>query len=274
MEYARLGSSRVRVSRVVFGAWAIGGWRWGGADDAESVRAIRKAIDLGIDTIDTAPMYGFGRSEQVVGRAIKGCRDRVVVATKCGLRWDCRDGTPSFEAKLDDGSPVTVFRNLRCDAILEEIDRSLQRLGVDYVDLYQCHWPDASVPLEETAEALNRILEQGKARAVGVSNFTRPMIEELRTYVPIVSDQPPYSMLDRAAEAELLPYCHDDNLAVICYSPLHQGLLTGKVTMDRTFHPDDVRNDKPWYRPHNRRRVLDFLDKVRPIAAYHGKTLV
>ena len=273
MEYAELGSSGVQVSRVIFGAWAVGGWKWGGADDAESVDAIRKAIDLGINTIDTAPMYGFGHSERVVGQAIEGCRDEVILATKCGLRWDRQDGAPHFDTELDDGTPVTVYHNLKCDAILEEIDRSLERLGVDCVDLYQCHWPDPSTPLEETAEALNRILDEGKARAVGVSNFTPEMIEEIRQYVPIASVQPLYNMLDRGPEDALLPYCAEHNVGVICYSTLHQGLLTGKVTMERTFERDDIRLGKPWFQPANRRRVLEFLDRLRPIAEGHGKTL-
>jgi aryl-alcohol dehydrogenase-like predicted oxidoreductase len=273
MEHAKLGSSDVRVSRVIFGAWAVGGWRWGGADDDQSVAAIRRALELGIDTIDTAPMYGCGHSECVVGRAIEGRRDEVVIATKCGLRWDRDDGTYFYEGERTDGTTVKVYKNLKRDAILEEIDRSLERLGVDYVDLYQCHWPDASTPLEETAEALNQVLEQGKARAVGVSNFTPAMIEEIRQYVPIASDQPLYNMLDRQAEAELLPYCADGNVAVICYSPLHQGLLTGKVPMDRTFGHDDIRIGKPWFGRANRRRVLAFLERVRPIAEVRGKTL-
>ncbi|KPK63778.1 MAG: aldo/keto reductase [Planctomycetes bacterium SM23_32] len=273
MEYARLGGSDVEVSRVIFGAWAIGGWKWGGTDDEEAVAAIRRAVELGVNTIDTAPMYGFGHSESVVGRAVRGMRDRVVIATKCGLRWDRTDGERYFDTEDADGRPATVYRCLKPDAVLEEIDQSLERLGVDCVDLYQCHWPDSTTPIQETMEALNQILQKGKARAVGLSNFSAEMTEEARRHAPIASDQPLYNMLDRDAEANLLPYCADNGVGVICYSPLHQALLTGKVTMERTFGGDDIRPGKPWFRPQNRRRALEFLDRIRPIAEKHGKTL-
>jgi aryl-alcohol dehydrogenase-like predicted oxidoreductase len=272
MDYVRLGTDGLQVSRVIFGAWAIGGWMWGGTDDEQAVEAIRRGIDCGITTIDTAPVYGFGRSERVVGEAIRGRRDRVQIATKCGLRWDREDGVGHFTAEVD-GKTYTVCRNLKKDALLEEIDQTLKRLGVDYVDLYQCHWPDPSTPIAETMEALNRIREEGKARAIGVSNFSPQMIAECLRHGPVVSDQPPYDMLRRDIEAELLPYCAENGVGVIVYSPLHQGLLTGAVTVDRTFAEGDQRRDKAWFRPKDRRRVLDFLDKVRPIAERHGRTL-
>ncbi|MCK4283032.1 MAG: aldo/keto reductase [Candidatus Brocadiae bacterium] len=273
MEYAKLGSSDVEVSRVMFGAWAVGGWLWGGTDDEGSVAAIRKGIDLGMTTIDTAPVYGFGHSERIVGQAIAGRRDEVIIATKCGLRWDREGGDHFFDSTDLEGRPVSTYRNLRADSILEEIDRSLERLGVDYVDLYQCHWPDPTTPLSETMEGLNKVLEEGKARAVGVSNFTEEMIEEAGRYGPVASDQPLYNMLDRDAERDVLPFCAERDVAVIVYSPLHQGLLTGKVTMERTFPESDQRSDKVWFHPQNRKRVLDFLEKVTPIAEGHGKTL-
>ncbi len=273
MDYVRLGSGGPEVSRVIFGAWAIGGWMWGGTDDGKAVEAIRKGVDCGVTTIDTAPVYGFGRSERVVGEAIKGRRDRVQIATKCGLRWDRSDGMGHFTSTDIDGRTYRVCRTLKKDALLEEIDQSLERLGVDYVDLYQCHWPDPTTPLAETMEALNRIREEGKARAIGVSNFTPEMIAECLRHGPVVSDQPPYDMLNRGIEEELLPYCADNGVGVVVYSPLHQGLLTGAVTMERTFAEGDQRNDKPWFRPENRRRVLDFLEKVKPIARVHGRTL-
>jgi len=273
MDYRTLGSSDVEVSRVIFGAWAIGGWMWGGSDDDDAVAAINKAVDEGINTIDTAPMYGFGHSERIVGEAIKGRRDEVVIATKCGMRWDREEGERFFETEDRDGNKHTVYRNLKKDSILEEVDRSLERLGIDYIDLYQCHWPDATTPIAETMEALNQILQEGKVRAVGVSNFSVDMIKEAHNNGPVASDQPLYNMLDRDIEEELLPYCDRANVGVICYSSLHQGLLTGAVTMDRRFREGDQRRRKPWFQPRNRRRVRDFLDNVRPIAEDHGKTL-
>jgi aryl-alcohol dehydrogenase-like predicted oxidoreductase len=274
MEYAELGSSGVEVSRVVFGAWAIGGWMWGGADEGEAVAAIRQAVELGVTTIDTAPIYGFGRSEEIVGRAIEGIRDKVVIVTKCGLRWEYEGGGEApFESTDSDGTRHTVRRCLGHESVLEEADRSLQRLGTDHIDLYQCHWPDSTTPLAETMEAMNQLLAEGKVRAVGVSNFTPEMIDECRRYTPITSDQPLYNMLDRAIEDDVLPHCAEHGVSVIVYSPLHQALLTGKVTMDRMFPADDLRSRKPWFRPENRRRVLEFLDRVHPIAEQHGKTL-
>jgi len=273
MQYARLGRSDIQVSRVIFGAWVTGGWLWGGADDEESIAAIRKAIDIGITTIDTAPVYGFGHSERIVGEAIRGRRDQVIIATKCGLRWDRKEGERHFDTTDNKGKAVTLFKNLKEHSLLEEIDRSLERLGVDCVDLYQCHWPDKTTPLKETMRALTRVLEEGKARAIALSNFAPEQIREALQYGPVVSNQPPYSMLDRRIEADVLPYCARSGLGVIVYSPLHQGLLTGKVTADRTFPPGDQRSWKPWFQSANRRRALRLLEKLRPVAERHGRTL-
>jgi len=272
MEYRQLGTSDVRVSEVMLGAWAMGGWMWGGADDEAAIEAVNRAIDIGMNTIDTAPMYGFGHSERVVGQAIKGRRDEVVIATKCGLRWDLEEGEYYFESEDNEGKHHTVYHNLKKHSILEEADMSLERLGVDYIDLYQCHWPDSTTPLSETMEALTQLLDEGRIRAIGLSNFTPQMIQECRKYGPVHSDQPPYSMLDRDIEKELAPYCAQQNVALIVYSPLHRGLLTGKVTMERTFNEGDQRNWMPWFKPENRKRALEFLHRLKPIAEGHGKT--
>jgi len=273
MDYARLSPEGPEVSRVIFGAWAIGGWMWGGTDDAKAVEAIQKAIEVGMTTIDTAPVYGFGHSEEIVGQAIKDHRDQVQIATKCGLLWDGGEGKDYFQTTDAEGHEVHVYHKLKKDSILEEIDQSLERLGVDYVDLYQCHWPDKTTQPAETMEALNQILEEGKAKAIGVSNFAPELIAAFREHGPIVSDQPLYNMLDRDIEEGLLPYCAENHVGVIVYSPLHQGLLTGAVTMDRTFGEGDQRNWKPWFKPENRKRVLEFLEKVKPIARKHRRTL-
>lgn len=273
MEHRKLGASGIEVPVVFFGAWAIGGWFWGGTDDRKAEEAIRAAVDEGITAIDTAPMYGFGHSETVVGRAIRGIRDRVLVATKCGLRWDRADGEFFFETVDAAGCSAKVFRVLKKSSILEECDRSLMRLGVDVIDLYQCHWPDATTPLEETMDAMAALLERGKIRAIGVSNFTHGMMERCLACAPVASAQEKYNLLARDVEEGVLPLCRERNVALLAYSPLQQGLLTGKVSMEREFPTGDFRAEGPWFQEGARRRVLAALEKIRPIAQDHGATL-
>jgi len=273
MELRQLGKSDLKVTPVVFGAWAIGGWFWGGTDDAEAVTAIRAAVDAGINTIDTVPMYGFGHSEEIVGKALKGIRDKVIVATKCGLRWNRTDGDFHFVAQDEQNRSHRIYKVLKPDSIIEECELSLKRLNVDVIDLYQCHWPDTTTPIADTMGALMKLKEQGKIRAIGVSNFTPAMMRECLTAAPLASDQPKYSLLAREIEADVLPFCRENGIGVIVYSPLAQGLLTGKVTMDRQFAPGDLRVNTPWFQPQNRQRVLDALGRIRPIADAHRATL-
>jgi aryl-alcohol dehydrogenase-like predicted oxidoreductase len=274
MELRRLGTSDLNVSSIIFGAMPIGGWLWGGAEEAVGEEVIRAALDAGITTIDTAPVYGFGLSEQIVGRAVRGRRETVIVATKTGMRWDRTDGTRSFETRDErTGEKRTIYLCLKRQAIIEECEYSLKRLETDYIDLYQCHWPDETTPLDETMEAMLRLVEQGKVRHVGVSNFTPSMMEECLRHGPVVSDQPRYNLIRREIEADVLPFCRKRGLGLIVYNPLEMGLLTGKVTMDRTFDATDQRSHARLFRPENRKRVLDCLDKVRPIAERHGMTL-
>jgi len=273
MEYRPLGESDVKVSAVILGTWAIGGWMWGGTDEADAVAAIGKAIDCGVTSIDTAPIYGMGVSEQIVGRAIAGRRDEIQILTKYCLRWDCTDGDDYFDTVTGAGEAVKVYKNARPDSIVLECERSLKRLGIDCIDVYQCHWRDVNTPVEVTMEAMGRLLEAGKIRAAGVSNFTAEDIAAARKVVPLASNQPPYSMVRRDIEADVLPYCRDHGVGTIVYSPLQLGLLTGKVTMDRTFGGDDLRRGSPYFTPGNRRKVLGFLEAIRPIADAHAATL-
>jgi len=273
METRRLGKSDLMVQPIIFGAWAIGGWYWGGTDDDEAIKAIHASIDAGVTTIDTAPMYGFGHSEEIVAKAIKGKREKVVIATKAGMRWDNANGQFFFNATDAAGVTHPIYRVLKRDSIIEECERSLKRLQVDAIDLYQCHWPDSTTPLAETMEAMVRLKEQGKVRAIGVSNFTAAMMEECLRHGAVASDQPQYSLLVRDIERDVLPFCRRQEIGVIVYRPLEQGILTGKVTAERRFPPGDLRQNEPWFRPQNRRRVLDALDKVVPIAKDHGVTL-
>ena len=218
-------------------------------------------------------MYGFGHSEEVVGRAVKGMRDKVVLATKCGLVWSRKDGEYFFETPDPEGNTVPIYRVLRKDSIIQECEHSLRRLGVDCIDLYQCHWMDSTTAIEETMEALVELRDQGKIRAIGLSNFTPEAIEECLGYGPIASHQPKFSLLDRQHLAGVIRWTHARGIGTIVYSPLEQGMLTGKVTMDRKFPAGDYRAGQPWFRPANRRRALDVLQRdIAPIAQRHGAT--
>ena len=267
MRYRELGQSGVEASVVAFGAWAVGGWWWGGADDAESVAAIRRGLDLGMNLVDTAPVYGMGHSEEIVGEAIKGRRDKVVLATKCGLVWHVDRGNHFFEQ-----AGKSVRRYLGAESIRYEVEQSLRRLQTDYIDLYQTHWQDATTPIAETMGVLLELKQEGKIRAIGVSNATPAQMDEYRKVGPLDVDQEKYSMLDRQMDAAQLPYCERENVAVLAYSPLAQGLLTGKVSADRPLAEGDYRADDPRFSVDNRTRVLAFLDKLRPVADAYGAT--
>jgi methylglyoxal reductase len=276
MNYRPLGNSGISASVVGFGAWVLGGGQlWGqDPDDAESVHAIQKAIDLGINLIDTAPAYGFGRSEQIIGRAIKGRRDKVVIATKCGLWWDDTRGSyfADFEGKK-------VYRSLRPDTLRIEIENSLKRLGVDCIDLYQTHWPSAPpdfTPIADTMAVLLAFKDEGKIRALGVSNVSVAELEENIRCGGVVSDQLRYSMLNRDAEKDILPFCAKNKLATLTYMSLEQGLLTGKIGMDRVFKPGEFRANEfwnAWMIPDNRRRVIDLLGRWNELTDKYQCTL-
>jgi aryl-alcohol dehydrogenase-like predicted oxidoreductase len=276
MERRRLGKSCLSITPVTLGAWSFGGWFWGGQDEAKSDRTIRASIDAGVTSIDTAPVYGFGRSEEVLGRALLGLRDQVQILTKVGLRWDLEEGSHYFDTNDVDGQARSIWRNLRPESIRHEVEQSLGRLQVDHLDLVQCHWPDPSTPIPESMGTLRDLVHEGKIGAVGVSNFSPEQMREAQAAlgdVPLASDQPAYSLLDRRIEGGVLPWCREHEVGVVVYSPMARGLLTGRVTMARTFPDNDGRSQDPRYHPINRRRILDALDKVEPIAAAHGITL-
>lgn len=273
MRYRQLGKSDLQVPVVSFGAWAIGGWLWGGTDDEAAVRAIHAAIDQGMTLIDTAPVYGMGHSEEVVGKAVAGRRDGVLIATKCGLRWDCTDGELHFRTVDNNGVDRDVYRNLRPKSIRHECEQSLRRLCVDHIDLYQCHWPDPTTPLADVMGMLLQLKKEGKIRAIGVSNFSREQLAECLAVGRIESDQPRYSALDLRIEEEILPFCRDNTIGILAYSPLEQGLLTGKVDPDREFNEGDQRRTKPLFSRENRLKVLRLLAAAQPIAEKYEATL-
>jgi aryl-alcohol dehydrogenase-like predicted oxidoreductase len=230
-ELTEIPGTSLKVSPVAIGTWAIGGWMWGGTDEAESVATIRTAFEHGINIIDTAPVYGFGRSEEIVGKAIAEGRLRsdVLIATKAGLQWD--------------GGKVS--RNASRARIMREVEESLRRLRTDYIDIYQVHWPDPLVTIEETAEAMHTLFEQGKIRAVGVSNFSVLQMERFRQVSPLHVLQPPYNLFERGIEADLLPYCRKNNIATLGYGALCRGLLSGRMTAGTVFGGDDLRRTDP-----------------------------
>jgi aryl-alcohol dehydrogenase-like predicted oxidoreductase len=275
MFFRKLGNSGIEISAVGFGAWAIGGWMWGGTDEEKSVEAIHAALDHGITLIDTAPVYGYGRSEEIVGRATEGRRGQVVLATKCGLIWDREEGTFHFHADEHGAtmrpSAKRIYKNLRPASIRQEVDRSLRRLRTDYIDLLQTHWQDPSTPIEETVAALEQLKAEGKIRAFGASNCK---LEELRAYGQPASDQEKFSLLDRAIQQNgILDWCREKNVGVLAYSPLANGLLTGKLKPDRQFGPGDLRRANPRFRRENIERTNAMLDGLRPIAERHGATI-
>ena len=273
MQMRQLGQSDVKVSPVIFGAWAIGGWMWGGTEEKESIAAIRASVDAGANTIDTAAVYGMGYSEELVGRAIKGIRDKVVIATKCGMRWDTAEGTDPWQQKDNQGRDIVIRKNSRRDSIIHECELSLKRLGVETIDLYQIHWPDVSTPVEESMKAMTQLNEQGKIRAIGVSNYDAKWLSDAMKVAPLASDQPPYSLIQRKIEKEILPFCRQHNIGVIVYSPLERGLLAGAVSPDRKFPPGDHRAGHKYFTVENRKRVLAALEKIKPIAQRHGASL-
>jgi len=252
MERSAIAGTALRVSPVAIGTWAIGGWMWGGTDETESISTIRAALDHGINVIDTAPVYGFGRSEEIVGKAIAEgrLRDRVVIATKVGLEW--RDGS--------------VFRNASRDSIMREVEDSLRRLRTDHIDIYQVHWPDPLIAIEETAAAMQTLLRQGKIRAIGVSNFSLEQMQRFRRVAPLHVLQSPYNLFEREIEADLLPYCRKNNIATFGYGALCRGLLSGRMRSNTAFTGDDLRRTDPKFREPRFAQYLSAVQRLDQLA--------
>ena len=282
MQMRPLGESGITASAVALGAWAIGGWNWGGANDDESIRVVHAALDNGITFIDTAPVYGMGRSEEVIGRALQGGRrHQVVLASKCSLSWeDEPGGVYHFSAdeagKVAENDPAAMYRvrrDGRPRVIRKGVEDSLRRLRTDVIDLMQTHWQDPSTPIEDSMGELLKLQREGKIRAIGCSNATPEEMARYRSVGRLDTDQEKYSMLDREREKDNLPYCSEHKVAFLAYSPLAQGLLTGAIGPERTFGPGDGRNANPRFSLENRQRVQSFLTGIRPIADDYGLTL-
>ncbi|MFZ0743233.1 MAG: aldo/keto reductase [Terracidiphilus sp.] len=256
-----LGNSDLQLTPIGFGAWAIGGgnWEfaWGPQDDNQSIAAIHKALDLGVNWVDTAAIYGLGHSEEIVGRAVKAASRKPMVFTKCSMRWH---------------SNRSIYRSLKSGSLAEELEGSLRRLGVDTIDLYQIHWPDPEAEIEEGWETLAKLKEQGKVRWIGVSNFSVEQMKRAQKIAPITSLQPPYSMLRRAIEAEVLPFAQTNRIGVINYSPMVSGLLTGKMTVERVaaLPVDDWRRRSVEFNEPRLSRNLQLVELLRAIGDGHG----
>lgn len=258
-ETLRIPGIDTPVSRIGLGTWAIGGWMWGGTDEARSIETIRGAVHGGINLIDTAPVYGFGRSEEIVGKALEGIRDQAVIATKVALEW------PNEE----------VRRNASAARIRQEVEDSLRRLRTDRIDLYQVHWPDPQVAHEETAGELERLRQEGKILAIGVSNYSPEQLEAFRQFANLSTVQPPYNLFERAIEADVLPYAQRHGLVVLAYGALCRGLLSGRMNAETKFDGDDLRQGDPKFQAP---RFAQYLAAVEALTAFarerHGKSVL
>lgn len=274
MEKIHLPESEVKITPLTFGAWAIGGWFWGGAEEKESIRAIESAIDLGMTTIDTAPVYGFGQSEEYVEKAIRGKRSQVEILTKFGIVWDKKTKHLHFENTTDNyGNKISLYRLGTKENVIKECEDCLKRLKTDYIDLFQQHWPDSFTPVEETMEALDILKTQGKIRAGGVSNYSSEQMADAEKYFKISSNQVPYSMVFRDIENKLVPHCVENKKEIIVYSPLQRGILTGKITPGYLFNEGDHRPATPFYKEPNLSTINQFLSEIRPIAERKNASL-
>jgi aryl-alcohol dehydrogenase-like predicted oxidoreductase len=273
MEYRRLGKSEVEVSELAFGAWAIGGWMWGGADSKDAIKAIETAIDNGMTTIDTAAVYGFGLSEELTGKAIKGKRSKVQILTKFGLTWYEKKGEFYFSSKDNSGKDVSIYRYSAKEKVLSDCDQSLKRLGTDYIDLYQIHWADPTTPVSETMEAFEILVRKGKIRAGAVCNYSLELMKEAEKTFPIASNQVPYSMVNRGIENDIVPHCTENRIGILAYSPLQRGLLTGKISKEHKFNPGDTRPATIYYKEPNLSVILQLTNNLKEIANERKVTL-
>lgn len=274
MEYRVLGNTDLKLSAITYGAFAIGGNMWGGNEKKDSIAAIHASIDNGVTSLDTAPFYGFGLSEEMIGEAIKGKdRSRIQLLTKFGLVWDgSNNGKGEFFFDADDnGRKVPVYKFASKENVIKEVEESLKRLGTDYIDLLQLHWPDSTTPIDETMEALALLLQQGKIKAAGVSNYSVAQMQHAEKTIQLASNQVSYSMLNRAIESDLIPYTVANNIGIIAYSPMERGLLTGKYFKDGQLKSNDHRNG--YFGQFDLEKVKAFLEKITPIAEIKNATL-
>jgi aryl-alcohol dehydrogenase-like predicted oxidoreductase len=267
MEYRKIGDSDLELSVITFGAWAAGGWMWGHTERKDAIEAIHASYELGVTSFDTAPIYGQGTSEEIVGEALKDFpRDKVQVLTKYGMRWDLAKGNFAFKSKDNQGKEIDIYKHAGRESIIKECEDSLRRLRTDYIDLYQIHWPDSTTPIAESMEAVATLIKQGKVRYAGVSNYNVEQMEEAERYLDIVSNQVPFSMVKLGIEDDVVPHCLASNKSILAYSPLERGLLTGKMKPGYKFQEGDHRAGLYFFTNENIKRTNQFLKKIQPIA--------
>ena len=275
MEYRQLGASDLKLSAITYGAFAIGGSMWGGNEKQDSINAVHASLDNGVTSLDTAPFYGFGLSETLIGEAIKGKdRSKIQILSKFGLVWDKSNngkGEYFFDASDDQGNPVPIYKFASKANIIKEVEESLKRLGTDYIDLLQIHWPDATTPIAETMETMELLISQGKIKAAGVCNYDLAQLETAEESIKLASNQVSYSMLNRGIEKEIVPYALENNISIIAYSPLERGLLTGKYFKDVKLKTEDHRNG--YFGQFKLNEVEAFMNQIRPIAESKNATL-
>lgn len=250
MEHIKVAGLPFEASRIALGTWAIGGWMWGGTEEKDAIATIHHALDLGVNLIDTAPVYGFGQSEEIVGKALEGRRDKVLIATKAGLDW----------------TGGNIVRNSTRARLEQELEDSLRRLKTDVIDIYQVHWPDEATAFDETARTLEGFRRAGKIRLIGVSNFSPEQMDRVRAEASLATIQPPYNLFEREIENDVLPYAKKHDIVVLAYGALCRGLLSGKITMDTTFDGDDLRNNDPKFQPDRRGQYLAAVGKLDTLA--------
>lgn len=267
----KLGASPVEITPITMGAWAIGGFMWGGNEEKDSIEAIQAYIDNGVTSIDTAPIYGFGYSEELVGKAIKKYdRSRVQILTKFGMVWDVEKGDFAFEGTDNNGSTKKIYRYAHYETALRDVEISLKRLQTDYIDLIQLHWPDTTTPIEETMRAMEKMLQDGKVKAIGVCNYNAAQLKEAAQTVKLASNQVPYSMLKRGIETDVVPYALENNLSIIAYSPMERGLLTGKYETMKALAEGDHRNH--YFKRFDFTAVKKLTDNLTELATKYDAT--
>ncbi len=267
MQYRKLGNTDLNLSTITFGAWAAGGWMWGGNESNDAIRAIEASIEHGVNAIDTAPIYGQGASEEIVGEALMTIpRDKVHILTKFGMRWDLAKGDFAMHSQNNQGKDIDVYKYAGAESVIKECEDSLRRLRTDYIDLYQIHWPDSTTPIEETFTAVEKLIKDGKIRYAGVCNYNVSQMKEAEKYVNLTSNQVPYSMTRREIEKEMIPYCLENQKGILAYSPMDRGLLTGKMKPGQTYNEGDHRKNLWQFKDENISSINQFLQKIKPIA--------